>query len=260
MAEPLYFEDVKEARDGYFVEYQPPSQDIAFATMNLVFTRTLDKTAVADVMLTESAAWVKRYGVPVMASAWDAQEDRIKPKDEGDSFLVGWQTPSGEIAHSWRHTDLGAFLKANPSQVDLRTVYKDIPFKTDAQVKANADAYVKERRLQNRYLKAILFGWLAVIPTGIALFQYFGPEWLGLVALIFGLWKAGCAGFRLWRNSKPTPREEAKVEKQRKMDHYYYHCERNPEGFARLKVENLQKEAAECTRKQADALAKPAQG
>lgn len=260
MAEHLHFEDIKEPRDGYFVEYQPPSRGIAFATVNLVFTRALDKGAAADIMLEELTAWVKRYGVPVMASAWDAQENRIRPKDEGDSFLVGWQTPAGDFVHSWQHTDLDGFLKANPSQVDLRTAHKDIPFKTDAQLQADADIFVQQRRRQNRYLKAILFGWLAVIPAGIALFQYLGPEWLGLVALIFSLWKAGRAGFRLWRNSKPTPWEEAKAEKQHKMDHYYYHCERNPEGFARLKVENFQKEAAERTRKQAEALIRPTQG
>ncbi|MBS0220378.1 MAG: hypothetical protein JSR91_06510 [Proteobacteria bacterium] len=238
------------------MEYSPPSMDIPFATMNLVFTRAMDSTAVAAAMLEELAAWVKRYGVPIMVSAWDVQERRLRPKDEGESFLVGWQTPAGEITHSWRHTDLDAFLKANQSQPDLRTIYKDVPYKTDAQVKANADAYVNERRRQNRYLKAILFGWLAVIPAGIALFQYFGPEWLGLVALIFGLWKAGRAGFRLWRNSKPSPWEQAKAEKQRKMDHYYYHCEKDPAGFARLKIENFQNQAAGRTRKQAEALSK----
>jgi hypothetical protein len=25
------------------------------------------------------------------------------------------------------------------------------------------------------------------------------------------------------------------------MDHYFYHCERNPDGFALLKVENFEK-------------------
>ncbi len=38
------------------------------------------------------------------------------------------------------------------------------------------------------------------------------------------------------------------------MRHYFYHCERNPEGFARLKVENFEREAKEQTLKEAEAL------
>lgn len=43
-------------------------------------------------------------------------------------------------------------------------------------------------------------------------------------------------------HKKPSPRELEKVERDRKMAHYYYHCERNPAGFARIKVENLEKD------------------
>jgi hypothetical protein len=224
--------------------------------MNLVFIHDADNAAVSAAMLNELSTWLKRFDVPIMISAWDARENQIHPNAGETSFLVGWQASSGEVAHSWRYTDLDVFLATQPKHVDWRTIYTNVPFKTDAQVKANAETFINERRRQNRYLKAILFGWLAIIPAGIALFQYFGPEWLGLAALIFGLWKASRAGFRLWRYSKPTPSEAAKAEKQQKMDHYFYHCERNPDGFARLKVENFEREAAERVRKEAEALAK----
>lgn len=255
MAETLYFEEIKEARDGYFVEYHPPVADARFAAMNLVFVQDADSAAVSTAMLSELSAWLNRFDVPIMMSAWDARENQIRLSAGETSFLVGWQVSPGEVVHSWRYTDLDVFLATQPKRADWRAIYKDVPFRTDAQVKANAETFINERRRQNRYLKAILFAWLAVIPAGIALFQYFGPEWLGLLALIFGLWKAGRAGYRLWRNSKPTPSEAAKAEKQRKMDHYFYHCERNPDGFARLKVENFEKESAERIRKEAEALA-----
>jgi len=34
----------------------------------------------------------------------------------------------------------------------------------------------------------------------------------------------------------------------------FYHCERNPEGFARLKVENFEREARERILKEAEVL------
>ncbi len=52
------------------------------------------------------------------------------------------------------------------------------------------------------------------------------------------------------------PAEEEKAEKERKMNHYYYHCERNPAGFARLLVENVEKDTSERIRKEAEELAK----
>ncbi|MCC5960053.1 MAG: hypothetical protein JJU08_12015 [Rhodobacteraceae bacterium] len=44
------------------------------------------------------------------------------------------------------------------------------------------------------------------------------------------------------------------AEKKRKMEHYFYHCERNPAGFWRLKSENFESDKRERVRKEADEL------
>ncbi|TAJ84092.1 hypothetical protein [Reyranella sp.] len=254
MTETLYFESIKELRDGYFVEYHPPGADDRFAKASLTFTQETEKAVVSKAMLMELGIWLERYGVPIMMSAWDKRENRILTQDAGDSFLVGWKTSTGKFVHSWHYIDLDGFLEVNQTELDRRAIYKDVPFKTQEQVKLNAAAYAAERRRQNRYLKTILLVWLVVVPTGIALIEYFGPDWLALIALVLSLWQAGKAGYGLWHNSKPSPWEKAKAEKQRRMDHYFNHCERNPEGFARLVSDNFEREAVERTRKEADAL------
>jgi len=38
------------------------------------------------------------------------------------------------------------------------------------------------------------------------------------------------------------------------MEHYHYHCERNPEGFLRLKLENFEREEREQIQNEAKAL------
>lgn len=38
------------------------------------------------------------------------------------------------------------------------------------------------------------------------------------------------------------------------MKHYFYHCEGNPEGFNRLKIENFEREAIRRTHDVADSL------
>ena len=38
------------------------------------------------------------------------------------------------------------------------------------------------------------------------------------------------------------------------MEHYFYHCERNPDGFMRLKSENFRDDARERVRQEAEEL------
>lgn len=253
--EKLYFDKVTEHRGAYFVEYYPPHVDGTIATLYLIFVDVPDDAAIAAAMEDELALWLKRYPVPLMVTGWDAKENILRTKSD---HLVGWVLPgTTQVVHSWQIDNLSAFLKSHPSTPDWRAIYRDIPFKTDAEVKANADRFIEERRQLNRRLKIFLFGWIACL-VGFALFQYFGPEWLGLLALLFALSKAGRTAYRLWRNSKPSPSEEKEAEKQRKMRLYYDHCERNPQGFARLQAENFEKETEERTRQEAEVLAKRA--
>ena len=115
---------------------------------------------------------------------------------------------------------------------------------------------MKERRRQNLILKCLLTIWLVVIPGGVALFEYFGPEWLGLSVLLFSLWKAWRIWLKLTGRAKPSRAETEEAEKERKMRHYYYHCERNPLGFQRLMVENFQEDTRQRVREEAEELKK----
>jgi hypothetical protein len=73
---------------------------------------------------------------------------------------------------------------------------------------------------------------------------------LMLTCIAAGAYKvAKAAG---WIKESKTQKEKA--DKQSKKDHYYYHCERNQEGFERLKSENFRREMEERTRKQAEEL------
>ena len=60
-------------------------------------------------------------------------------------------------------------------------------------------------------------------------------------SILFGTYRA--AKMSGW--IKPSERQKSAAEKRQKMEHYFYHCERNPEAFMRLKVENLQRETIE---------------
>jgi hypothetical protein len=55
---------------------------------------------------------------------------------------------------------------------------------------------------------------------------------------------------------RSSKRDDEKAEKEQKMAHYFYHCEQNPEGFSRLKIENFKVEAIENTRKESEEIRK----
>ncbi len=257
MSEKLYFETLKEHQGEYFVEYQPPVIGMPFATLCLTFLGPIDAARVADLMGLELHRWLARYPVPLMVSAVDAKEDRIAVRDDpAEAHLVGWLDPTTKrAAQSWKLDDLTAFTRLNPSPPDWRNIYTDVPARTDAQVKADANKWAAERGRQNRALKIILVLWLSVIPASLAILEFFGPEWLGVAVLFFSLWKAWQTGLKLVGRRKPTADEVAESEKQQRMAHYYYHCERNPDAFMRLKVENFEEDSRQRVRQEAEQLA-----
>jgi hypothetical protein len=249
----LYFDAIKESRGSYFVEYQPPVSDNPFATMSIVYPGTFELKQVAETMRTEMIRWLDRYPVPVMIWAYDVAENSIQPNGSSDDgLLVGWLAPgTGEIGSSSKLKELPPFLNDTTALRDWRTIYKDVPFRTDTQVKADAQAQLQKTRKQNLTLKIFLVLWVAVIPAAWETLQHFGPGWLALAVYVYALWRAFRTGRKLFGRNKPSRSEEEKSEKERKMAHYYYHCELNPTGFASLKVENFEKDISERTRKEA---------
>jgi hypothetical protein len=252
----LYFDRIKENRGSYFVEYQPPASNNPFATLNLIYFECYDLGSVADTMKAEVARWLLRYPVPIMAWACDAAENGIQPNsDADDGLLVGWYAPgTTTITYAWKIEGLPPFLNDTANIPDWRTIYKDVPFRTDVEVKANANRELIKTRKQNLALKVILAIWLAVGPAAWAIIQFLGPEWLAIAVLLYSLWQAFRAMRKLFWRVEPSEREKEKGEKELKMRHYFYHCERNPDGFARLKVENFERDAKERILKEAEAL------
>jgi hypothetical protein len=252
----LHFDRIKEDRGSYFVEYQPPISNNPFATLNLVYPESYDPGSVPETMKAEMAHWLARYPVPIMAWAYDAAENSIRPHgDEDDGLLVGWYSPgTANLTFAWKVDGLPPFLNDTTNIPDGRTIYKDVPFRTDTEVKASANQEWLKARKRNLTLKIILAVWLAAIPAAWAIIQYLGPGWLATTVMLYSLWQAFRTARELFWRVEPSKSEKEKAKKELRMRHYFHHCERNPEGFARLKSENFEREARERILKEAEAL------
>lgn len=250
----VFRDRIKEDRGEYYVIYYPADVRMPFANIQVVFPHDgFDAQAVARAMEQELEEWLRRYPAPAMVSAFNAKEDLIRLSDESDkSHLMGYiDSLTGKTIRRW-----GLFQdKELPSeQMDsgyLERVYENIPFRLQEDVRKKV---LHEVRVTGRVIRLIVF-FVFVVPVLIEIISL-GVDWLGHIlagiSISAGIYKAAKAMGWL----KPSQREKQEAEKSLKMSHYFYHCEQNPEGFDRLKIENFEREAIERTQKEAEALRK----
>lgn len=131
----------------------------------------------------------------------------------------------------------------------LARIYHDLPYRTQEEVRRNAYREAKARRAAIRAIVVFVIG----VPVLIELASL-GITWLGYLLAAISIF----AGFRKLGKSmgwlKASKKEKSEEEKKLKMKHYFYHSERNPNGFLRLKIENFKHEAIEKTREEAEKL------
>lgn len=256
--EILYYKEIKEGRGDYFVEYHPPVSKTPFATLSIIYPKGHTTERIKRDFQIEAMHWLGRYNVPIMASAWDAKEDLIYANGtyEEAHFYAWYQPGTKNVVSTCKKEELPALFNDTENRPDWRTIYTDQTARTDAQVKADALKSLGQTRKGILIWKAVLTLWLAVIPASWAIIQYLGPEWLAAAVLLYSLWQAVHAWRKIMGYAKPSRSDKEKSEKELRMQHYFYHCERNPEGFARLKIENFNRDASERVRQEADALTK----
>jgi len=253
----LFFEAMKEDRDWYFVEYRPPIAGFPFATLQIVVPNiAVTPDAVAAAAEDELTLWLTRYPIPIMVSAFDATGDLIHLEHiRGCNHLVGFiDDHTGKVIREWRLLTNQELPNDALEPSYLKNVYSDIPHKTGEEVRARAEQHIKQVRLG----WWIVFGWAAVVPAAVAILEWWS-DWLGIVVLIYAIWKALEKALQLMGKWPKSKRELEKEAEERRMRHHHYHCERNPEGFEHLKLENFERWAREDIQKEAHSLKREAQ-
>lgn len=249
----LYFKKIEEARDNGFVEYYPAKIGDLFAALNLSFLGGTDPEHVAQEMERELDHWMTRFPVPLMVSSFDKTGDRIslEPARPG-KCLLGYRLNGKTVMH-WGEKENDWFPDGPLTEATLRDVYREVPCETQEEVGARVYADARRTRIGFRCIKTLLTLWLVVIPLAMAFLGFASPLW-GILVLLWALGRGGYEFLRLWGWIGPSAREQEQAEKTRKMEHYYHHCEKNPEGFLRLKSENITRDAERGTLEEARAL------
>lgn len=248
----LFFGATKEDRGWYFVEYRPPISGYQFSTLQIVVLETI-RTAedIAATMEAELVIWLERYPIPIMVTAFDDAGSVIDLRAHRPcNNLIGFiDSKTKKVVREWRLLTNDELPKDALDISFLRKIYKGIPFKTKQQLRKAA--LMNSKRLRLGWW--IVFAWAVVVPAGIAILEWWS-DWLGVVVLGYSLFKAIEKALRLmgrWPKSKVEVQKETE---EARMRHHHYHCERNPEGFERLKRENFERWAREDIQKEALAL------
>jgi hypothetical protein len=251
------FGSIKEDRGWYFVEYTPPMENYLFSLLQLSVVEERSPTEIAEALELEAKAWLRRYPVPLMATAFSADDSvlslqGVRPMDN----LMAWPDPqTKESVLRWEIVSNEVLPTTAKDREALRKLFPDVPVKTGVQVQQQVARLVKERKLG----WWLLFVWAVLVPLAVAVFEW-SSDLLGLAVLGYAYIKAGIETLRLLGSLPKSAAQQAKEAEELRMRHHHYHCERNPAGFQRLKAENFRNSAVERTKAEAAAVKKSQRG
>ena len=129
------YEPVRETRGWYYVEYRPLTSGNKYAGLNLVIIEDYPKKEIVSAMEKELELWLKRYPVPIFATAWDDKEDIY---DLGDTrpkkHLIGFFDPDNNLCLYWDKVKDEDVPDLSLDQEYLDNLYADLDFKTYAEL------------------------------------------------------------------------------------------------------------------------------
>lgn len=252
--ESLFFDNVKENRGWYFVEYSPPIPNYPFATVQIV---ALNQPSIADVvraMEDELDVWLRKYPIPIMVSAFDCTGSVYDlSSDKPCNHLMGFEDSSGEVKRFWRLPKAHEMPTIALDPGRLKKIYAAIPHRTSAQLRAAALQKAREIRIGSRIAWTLVFMWVVVIPITIAVLG-FTSIIVGVATTVYSIMHGVFKALKLTGVIKPSARQREKDREEALMRHHHYHCQRNPQGFQRLKLENLEQEERERIQREGHSL------
>jgi hypothetical protein len=244
------YKPVQETRGWYYVDYHPPSVGNKYAVLNLTIKEERPKHEIIKAMETDAELWLSRYPVPIFATAWDYKEDQydfsgMKP----NNHLVGYLDSDKKLHLQWGNVNEDEIPDLTLEQEYLDNLYSALDFKTYAEL--DAERQKRTRGIRTGYF--LIFIWLVVIPLTFSILE-FSSDLLSAVVLLYSASKVIETWLELRGKLLKSKGEREKEEEERLKNHYYYHCQMNPEGFRRLKLDNFEKMAKDQIVKEAESL------
>jgi hypothetical protein len=245
----VFRDPIEEYRDGYIVVYQPADARSPFATLTLTFTDDPVQISVAaKAMERELENWLKKYPVPVRVSGFDAQKKLIRHSPNlSECHLSGYvRLWDAAIVRRWASLSDRELPEDQSGPRYLERAYRGMPYRVREE---DRECLRREKREKAVGISQALLLMLGIPLVVMAIHMGGdGVAWV-VAATVFALGALKLAGHLEWR--KPRRSERKQKLRQATAEHYFYHCEKNPDAFLRLKQENLDREVIEERKKDA---------
>ncbi len=247
----IRWENIKEPREDYFVEYQPSSPQLPYAALTLVFLNPPSSETIPALMEHELSLWLQRYPVPIMVSACDQHDDTIDlAPHRPENRLMGYVDPiTHDIVCEWRWMKNEELPEEQLTDDYRHRIYAGLPHITQSDIDRN----VARHKSTVRAATWLAWAWAVIIPVLFLILQI-SVAFFATIVMLYAFTKLGVQALKLWGKWPESKYDKRRNDEERAMRHHHYHCKKNPEGFLRLKVENLRREEAERTRKEFEEL------
>lgn len=229
---------VKEKRTNYIAEYKPADSNSFLAYLCVTYKdRNLDSQSIKQNIESEFSYWINKYPVPLMVTAFDYKGDMLQINDSFESSLIGFKDiNTNTIVKHWKTLKDKEFPEIQKTIEYQHRIYANLPHEEFDPIVAREN-FVKKMKSQKRVVISIgLF--IILYPLSVELIAQkidFINNFLIFISLLLGAYKA--AKFLGW--IKPRETETLEANKKNKMEHYFYHCEKNPTAFEALRSENF---------------------
>lgn len=238
---------IKEHRGDYFVEYCPACSSMYLASLTVVYTTsTPEMSLVIKTIEKEFMLWIQRFPIPLMASARDKSDNLIYLNPiHSEHFFSGF-TDEGVIKSSWNLEGDAWFPQYQKEDQYREQIYSDL----DSITREDIDLKIDQQRKIAKTGWVIVFVWAVLIPSLIAILGFFNLFFVGVVALAYSLFRAVRKALEMSGILKKTEAQKEKEKEELSKEHHHYHCKLNPNGFIKLRTENLNKEIRERIQKE----------
>jgi len=234
------YQSIRSLNDNYLLEYSPPNKHLPYSSIQITLRKPLPPNLVAELIESEVHKWIAKFPITTMVAAFHPNDDCYDLTEvRASSLYVCYFDKAETLLKATWEREVKEPAEVYFPQGDPKGYFAHLAITK----KFNPEKERNKLRKQVRFMKFTVLIWFAIIPAAYEIANYLGPKWLSLLVCIYGLFKAAKTGLKTWGILHPTSAEIAKRKVEEKKNHYYYHCERNPQGFLRIKGENFDKDA-----------------
>jgi len=233
----LVFQAAERSGQHFIARYKPPSSGDSFATLTVTFVQDYSLSNVAKALEDEAQYWMERYPVPVFSSAFDLHDNLIDLSGARESSHLMARPGRDSPIYLWSHGQSDP--KKSFTDPELLRIYKGIPYSALEDRKNKAHSFARTARVG----WVLVFFWSVVGPLAFLIAES-QSELLGASVLLYSIYKLLRKAMELTGRWPQSQRARDKSAKESRAEHYFYHCEMNPEAFERLKFDNFDQMAA----------------